>query len=301
LPMAGWMARNLILTGSPTNRTLQFHIPSADTVRDGFVVVWQWLVPYQFPTWGNAGILLLTGLLILFVLWITHPWKIRQLRQKSLGFLRYDPRSPMVIYLAAYLVVLAGSLLLVDASTPIDQRLATPLLSLVIVLVASTLPPVWRAFAGKAVLRGLLLLGMTLFLLSSLSRSRWLAREIQFDAGGLAAAVWIESGLADTLDALPEGTLLFTDNPEAVYFISGRGAFGLPSMFDNVTMRDRLDYAPSLAELRRRLGVEDGAVVVFTPAEGAFEQSIVEDATQGLLLLYDGGEAQVFVTPGLQP
>jgi hypothetical protein len=207
----------------------------------------------------------------------------------------------MLLYLLAYLVVLAGSLLLVDASTPIDQRLAAPLLSLVIVLVASTLPGLWRAFAGKRVLRALVVVGVALFLLSSLSRSRWLAREIQFDAGGLAAAVWLESGLAETLDALPPDTLLFTDNPEAVYFLSGRGAFGLPSRFDNVTMRDRPDYAPSLAELRRRLRSKDGAVVVFTPAEGGLERSIVEDVTRGLLLLYAGGEAEVYVTPGLMP
>jgi hypothetical protein len=302
LPMAGWMARNLRLTGSATNRRLQFHLPSADSVRDGFAVIWEWLVPYPFPAWGIAGILLLAGLSILFVLWITHPWRSHQLPRKSLGFFRSDPRSPMLLYLLAYLVVLAGSLLLVDASTPIDQRLAALLLSLVIVLVASTLPGLWCALAGKRViLRVLVVVGVALFLVSSLSRSRWLAREIQFDAGGLAAAVWLESGLAETLDALPPDTLLFTDNPEAVYFLSGRGAFGLPSRFDNVTMRDRPDYAPSLAELRRRLRNKDGAVVVFTPAEGGLERSIVEDVTRGLLLLYAGGEAEVYVTPGLMP
>lgn len=299
LPMAVWMMRNVRLAGSATNRTLEFHPPAADTVKDAFVVVWEWLVPYRFPSWGIAAILALTGMLIVFLVWISRPRNMRRMPQHILSFLRHDPRSPVVLYLPAYVLTLMATLLLVDASTPVDQRLAAPLLSLVIVLVAASLPGIWHALSGKGAIRVVLALGVALFLLSSLSRRQWLARSIQYDAGGLAAAVWIESGLARMLHALPPDTLLFTDNPEAVYFLSGRGAYGLPSKFDNVTLRDRLDYSPSLAELQHRLSAEGGAVVVFSRGEEALEHSIIMDVTQGLVLLYDGAGADIYVTPGL--
>jgi hypothetical protein len=299
LPMAAWMIRNLRLTGSATNRMLQLHLPGAETLRDAFVVIWEWLVPYRFPTWGSAAILVLAGLAFLVLLWLLRPWSVRRLPGDSLQFLRDDPRSPIVLYLLTYLATLSLTLLLVDASTPIDQRLAAPLLSLVIILVASALPGLWRATAGKGVLRAAIALGCVLFLVSSLSRRQWLAQEIKYDAGGLAAAIWMESGLARTLHNLPPDILLYADNPEVVYFLSGRGADGLPSKFDNVTMLQRSDYAASLAALRHRLANEPGAVVVLSGGMETVEQSIVTDITRGLVLFYDGGEADVFVTPGM--
>ena len=299
LPMFAWMMRNLLLTGSATNRTLQFHPPPAGSLQDGLTVIWQWLVPYQYPSWGAASLLLLTACVILLLLWIERPRPFQRMPRRLAGFLERDAISPVVLYFFAYLVVLVASLMLLDASTPIDQRLASPLLSLTIVLLASALPWVWRAPVGKGLLRLALVLGVTLFLVSSLSRRQWLVRSIRYEPRGLAAPLWAESGVSDVLGGLPGDIVLFADNPEILYFISGRGAFGLPTRFDNVTMRERTDYTASLADLRRRLSARGGAVVLFSDPQGALEASAIEDVTRDLILVYEGGEAQVYVTPEL--
>jgi uncharacterized membrane protein len=297
VPMIAWMIRNLLRTGSATNRTLQFHLPPAESLQDGLRVIWQWLVPYAYPAWGAASLLLLTACVMVLILWIERP--IRQVPRRLAGFLSQGAGRPVVLYFLSYLTVLVASLLLLDASTPIDQRLASPLLSLSIVLLASALPWLWRAPVGKGLLRLALVLGVTLFLVSSLSRRQWLVRSMRYEARGLASPLWADSGVGEILDTLPENSLLFADNPEILYFISGRGAFGLPTRFDNVTMRERTDYSASLSDLRRRLDARGGAVVVFSDPQTALEASSIEDVTRDLILVYASGEARVYLTPEL--
>ena len=229
-----WMLRNEIVGGSATNRALQWHPPSIETLREGAYTFLRFIVPFpklqlsliKHPLWMYALLGALGAGIIGWVLLhgIRLFWKMKD-----------APRpNPLAYASALYFVVYMGALLvsisLFDAATPLNDRILSPMfVSLLTLLVCAAFPradetgyPQTGAASPRNGIR-FPLRALAVFFLSALllylpSAERQTVQQFQESAPGFASWRWQNSEVMALLRELPEGTLIYTNQPPAVYF-----------------------------------------------------------------------------------
>ncbi|MEX0787167.1 MAG: glycosyltransferase family 39 protein [Anaerolineales bacterium] len=290
-PLALWLGRNWLLTGTLTNRTLAWHPLTITKWKAPFQLVWSWLLPLKF-TWLALQIMLVAlGLGILAV-----GWKIRGKVRASLprvveGARRGGLAAGLAVFASVYTLAVLASLLWVDAATPVDQRIASPVYVCALILAVTGADRLWGR-AGTRVRWALLATGI-LILASYVSRTWVVMKEYQRYGLGYASEGWRHSGAVAAVRRLPDSLLLYTNNPEAVYFFAGHGAYGLPQPFNSVTGRPVDDFAVRLDAVRAALAGSGGAVIVFQSPGSESEIRSLAPLLGDLQPYYEGSDGTV--------
>ncbi len=270
----GWYVRNQIVLGSAMNRVLAFHPVTVSHLIDVAKVCWMWLGADE-PR--HVVLTFLAALIVLVVLIaaLRLAWK----RRDGAG----DLAGAMLIYIAAFGAVLVGSISFVDASTPVDDRVLSPVYVAWLILIGCLIAR--RAdISGRARVVAACL-GAALCIWAAV-RSEMLVHQLWREGGGFAQRSWRESSIIATVKTLPADKIVYTNAPGAVYLLTGRpmivtvpGEFSASSRLANPEyadlmgrMRDDLHggravlvylgryaksrwYYPSDAELRKKLGL----------------------------------------------
>ncbi len=298
VPAAAWLGRNLLLSGSATNRTLGFHPPGGDALRQFLDVVTAWFVPGVHSHWLEAA---LFGLALLAALALTA-WLVtrRDERPRHLAILALGS----LIYLITYLLGLLASLTLFDASTRIDSRILTPVFLAGVIAWFSLLGALpagrrWRWIPALAT--GALLLLTARYSLGALSNTLQTAR---LEGMGFAGRAWHESETLGWIRGLPPSTIVYSDQPTALEYWTSRPARSIPQRLDPVTRLERGDYPARMESLRQDLLNQGAVMVLFYPAALPEESASFEDLTRGLELLLEASDASVYggpASPGSTP
>lgn len=234
LPLAlGWSLRNEIVGGNATNRALRWHPVDAATLREGAFTLWRFLFPFQnshrfLVHHPIAGYLLLGALAAALILWTARE-SFRAFFAERPNLLAYGTAAYLLVYVGALLV----SISLFDAATPLNERILSPVfVSLLILLVYAGMPAPNAAETPRNGLRAALRASLPIILflalaVSSINQVRAI-RSLQESAPGFASWRWKNSDIMATLRTLPEGAVVYTNQPPAVYFWTGRPAFSLP-------------------------------------------------------------------------
>jgi hypothetical protein len=293
-PMALWLGRNWLLTGTLTNRTLTWHPLTITKWKSPVQLLWSWILPLKF-TWLALEIAL--AALVLGA--IAIGWRIRGKARESLARLFESARrGGLAAGLAGsalvYVLVVFASLLWVDAATPVDQRIAAPVYVTVLILAVSGADRLWRR-AGKWERSAMAVMGI--IILAGYALRTWLlVQETQRAGQGYASEAWQLSGAVSAVHRLPESLLLYTNNPEAVYFLTGRGAYGLPQPFDSVTGKPVPDFTARLEAVQQALETHGGAVIVFQSPGSEEETQSLAPLLQDLQAYYEGLDGTVRVS-----
>lgn len=128
LPMAGWLLRNLAVSGTLTNRVPLFHPPGRDALLQGARTISLWVVGPGFP-WVVRALGL--GILILGLLLAGSPFFRPSMGKFSRGAPQGVERNlarVLALHAVVYVGFLAFSLTFIDASTPLSTRILAPLL-----------------------------------------------------------------------------------------------------------------------------------------------------------------------------
>lgn len=288
-PQALWMARNWLLAGTATNRTLAWHPPDPAFLKRPIGLLWTWLLPFKFTypaLLASLALLAAVGLLLALRFWRNR----HRLPSEALARLASPTLAWVcVLHVALYLAVLVGTIVLLDASTPFDLRLTAPVyLALVLALFARL--PGWLEgrWAGKAavVLAGALLLSYSL-------RGVDLAAAMRQSPGGLGFEGWQDSEVLQLTAGLPADWVYYTDNPEALYFYTGKTGYLFPQSLDPVTQRGRSDFERALDRMVERAREACVGVVLFAQDLAPAVRSRLEAV--GLRRLAADPVAEVFV------
>lgn len=290
-PAALWSLRNLALTGTAANRQLVWHPPSSVLLKRPLVILWEWLVPWDFTYLVLYAMLAAAlGLLAL------GAFTVRRLGWARLArALRAAPALlTLLLTLAAYAGLLAVSLLFFDATIPLDARITSPLYVGFLVLLGGVL----AAAVRRGGLRRLLALAALAGLLLSYGvRTAVRVERLRYDAPGYSTGGIRNSPTLAALMEMPPETVIYTNEPEAVYYVTGRGAYMIPLRYDAVTTRDVPDYPEKLAAMRAAL-LDGGAVlVVFDTLARRPEAAPLEEMAAGLVLLYRGSDGAIYGAP----
>lgn len=211
-----WMTRNVVLGADPIGTREQSTRSAMTNTSDAIDTASKFLAPERVPSPWRVLALIALMAVAGRVIWIvtarsaTSPTSVPALLP-VVGFL--------VVYCA--FVITSASISAVD---PVDDRLLSPLVVPFVVLIAWTadhLPDVVRVECRRVVsIAVVAILGV--WLLGSLVRTTDLVAVGARDGAGYASSQWQNSPLMAAVARAPERSLVYSNDPFAVYFVTGR-------------------------------------------------------------------------------
>ncbi len=308
LPVLAWNLYNLLTThsGALSNRQVAWHPVSFKVVFEAIKNLLTWAAPNDLlrslPISGR--LLSLFSLLLLPALLGWLAWVIWQ-RLKKPGELQAPTGSlglafTLALHIPVYLAFLVISLSFFDASTPLNDRILSVIYLPGIILFASGLAWVWKALASRAVIFRLLLgFVCLLFLIFSTKDGLAAVRQLSTQGQGFAHQGFQQSQIIQAVRNLPE-IILYSNKPTAIYLLTGRNAYIIPTPTDSVTGLDRSNYAAERELIQQRVRKGQAVLILFglRNSQDADEVALFQDLSAGLPILADYGDGVIF---GLAP
>jgi hypothetical protein len=262
LPFLLWIGRNVLVTQSATGRELVFHPIGKSHFWQAVFTVSGWLhVPDATP-----GLLRIAGLMlvvaglgmVVFLIRRRMTGQIPATHQNMPAFFKL-----VMLNVALYSLFLIFSISFLDANTPLDDRILSPVYVAILLLVFHLLDNLLAVAGDKRAIEFLVGIGVLgFFALSVPSAWKWIVTSHE-QGLGFSNLSWRQSAILQEVSKLPAGTLIFSNSPEAVYLVTGRSASQLPRRVEATTQQQNPDYTSELAVFRDRLEQNEGVVVYF--------------------------------------
>jgi hypothetical protein len=199
---------------------------------------------------------------------------------------------------ASYLGVLVFTLTFLEADSTFDPRIMSPLFVTIVIVLFDRLrqleesPPGLPAPANRTILAICsLLLG-----LHGVAVTR-AAIDMQRHGRGYTDSTWGRSETLARVRELPAETPIYSNRPDAIRFLAGRPAAGVPRKRDLHTAESRPTYPAELDLFRDRVRAERAVVVAFTldPWVAGYYPSVGELQTVlGLAPLFHGADGAIY-------
>ena len=288
-----WMLVSRLAGGGEAvgNRLVTWHPPGARMLFEAAKNLLTWLAPDDLlaaaPIFGRllslASLLLLPGLLA-WLVWRALPGRTTAPGTSTLAW-------SLALLAPVYLGFLVLSLTLFDASTPLNERILSPAYLAMLALFAGGLGWVWRWLGERKrrlrwAVAGVALLAAAFSLVDGISAVRQLGSEGQ----GFAHSGWQESPAIQAVRELPPVTI-YCNKATAIYLLTGRSAYVIPTPTDPVTGLERLEFAGDLAEMQQRVLAGEAVMVLFGLRGSADpeEAALYDTLSAGMPILADYG------------
>jgi len=272
IPLGGWLLRNLAIAGTAADRAVVPHLVGMTQAWQALDTVARWLLlPSSAPSVVKVGAALLAGAGVLGALIVSGP---SDPMRRGTPWLESLLRLPAEIRLlgvfsVVYGLFLLASVSLVDANTPFDERLLSPLFVAVLVTSVFSLGTVQGAGRGARLVRAAIVIAGALFSLLSLRASSTAALEAYRNGIGFNQLEWRGSPTLAHLSELPETTRIYANAPEAVYLLTGRSALQVPKRANLVTRQSNERFQDEVMEMGAALAEEGGVIVYLRRVQSA--------------------------------
>jgi len=259
-PLLAWTARNQALAGTATDRALAFHPIGLVHARQALDTLASWLLlPPDNGLWVKAGVpLALAGGVAALAFWQARQ-PVRAMTARAARM--WTPLDKVLgLFILVYAAFLAASITLVDANTPLDARILSPVFVAGLVLAVRLVGAGVARFA-TARSAAVMMIALAAFGGLSLWQAAGVVRQSYHNGIGFNSANWRSSPTLAWLRRLPEETIVYANAPEPVYLHTERNALRLPRQFDTVAQTANAEYPAELALLAEQLSA--GAVAVY--------------------------------------
>jgi hypothetical protein len=262
IPLSLWSIRNLRLTGTAANRGLVWHPPAVGKLGTGLRAVAEWVYAGTPETLLSSlpAVGLIVGVWVFYLLW-SCPKRRSPSGAEDRTLAGVSTLASYPLLYAAFLLV---SISLFDRSTPLDRRLLFPAYPWLVMIGAIAFVQLWRWQQSRP-LHALMLLVLSLGILRYSAEVAQTVVLLRKDARGFAASGWQTGAGIDYLRQLSEGELIYTNEPEPIYYLLDRGAYIVPIRHDGVTGEDRSDYPKQLERYQDRV-LSGQAVLALYPS-----------------------------------
>jgi len=234
-----------------------------DKIQEGVLNFWGWLLPERGGLIENHLNLWGIVLVVFLLAWLAAVLAalVFILRDRVGGSSQQVQTSwAFAVEGWVYLAVLVLTLTFVDASPIFEHRILSPFYICVIVLGAAALAWTWqqRRPVGQIIAVVLTLGLLVSFAEDSLDSIHLLHQ----DGQGFAKSDWLESPTIAAVSQLPE-TQIYTNRNTALYILTNRPAYVLPSPTNPATQQPREGYAEDVAAIRQQVLDGDAVLVIF--------------------------------------
>jgi hypothetical protein len=198
------------------------------------------------------------------------------------------------LYIFGYLASVLFSISLFDASTPLKVRILAPVYLPLLLLLVNAGAWMWRRF-GRAGQGTVAALALIIFSVSALGQARTVT-ELSKGGTGFASFKWYDSKVMAYLRGLPAGTIIYTNEPGAVYLYTGHPCRVLPTRIDPVTGLEQTGFERGAEIVRNDVQSGYAFLVLF---DGSIEdQADTALLTEGLYpILKSGGDVIYYAPP----
>jgi Dolichyl-phosphate-mannose-protein mannosyltransferase len=252
VPLAAWMCRNLHVAGSLTSRHRGYYpLDPLQYSKAAYTVV-RWFCPFSLDTCKVLGAPVMVGVLLAFVLVLYwNPGKLAWL---------------MALVALSNLAFIVGSRLFLDPYVVFAGRMLVPILVCLLIMILRvaysiltrpTVNPRWQAVAVSIAV---------LMVLANGLRAREKLNIARHGGYELSQRFFTDSALIAWLARLPSNTLIYSDEPEPIYFFSGRIAQLLPMITNPNGKKPRASFAGEVSLMHDRLDDHPGVIVYFDRA-----------------------------------
>jgi hypothetical protein len=294
-PAVAWGVRSILLTGSATNRTLSWHPPSLLQLKRVFGVLWEWMLPGEFSypaLYAMIGCTLVAAIAAILALRRTG---VRSALRRIAAVPWASPRGILAQHVVWYSGMILLTLFVVDATTPVDQRILSPAYVSILLLAAISLALLQER--GKSSrMRSAVPVILGALLISYGVRSAAVLRTLQATQRGFTNPGWVSMGDLEAIREIPSDILIYTNNLEALEFFYGRGGTIIPFPVDAVTRLPVATYDSWLSQMRE--GLRTGAAVLILFGRRADDVELPSALIAGTELWYEQGGARIYVGPG---
>ncbi len=259
-PMIIWMARNLFVAQTLTDKKVFFHPCTYGQIRFGLVTASEWLLPASTP--GVIRAIVLLGVIVgLFILAVLH--KTGKHRNDRVNEYFEKTTQLIITFLVCYIGVLFFCISFVDADVIMDQRILSPVFFSLVILGTCLVHKFWsftdRMHAFKV---GLIVLCIAFAGFYLFRGATWVIHS--FDQGhGYGSKVWRYSETIEQIRALPARIPIFSNGADAVYILTGRFAYPIPAKMNPTSGQINDNYLSELNKMRDELERKDGVLVYF--------------------------------------
>jgi hypothetical protein len=282
IPTALFILRNISLAGNPTEDPAPTWLPpTGDEWIETLRVVLSWFMPDVVmnrlsETAIIAGAIAGLGLLTVLLVWVLRPRDStpRPTKSGSKLFLWI-----LVFFILAYLLVYPGALFWMQRLFPADERLLTPVLWALLLLLPGLFGLAWQRNRGLS--RAVILAGFGALLSVQLLRARGLPSVYARESLGFASDTWRESETLAAVNQFPD-VPIYSNEIQSIYFLAGRNAIFVPTPYNATTLVMHSDYPVALERMREMMR-EEGARLVLIRLD-SLDESYLQDLTTGLEL-----------------
>ncbi len=291
----GWAIRNRIEAGNATNRAFAWHPLTHENIDPGIRVFSQFFIPIQAWELAIAKQTWIIEILIALVLGAVLIWVLMKMRKYLSRPLPPTP-SPLAkeevisfttgLYIFAYLASIVASMLMFDAATKFKLRILSPVLVSLLILLVACGVWLWSRRREIVIVLTLLLLGLSVYK-QTMTVNTW-----PKDGRGYASFQWYDSKAMVFLRELPANTMIYTNEPGAVYLYTGRGAYVLPDRFDSATAEIRTSFEEGVAVMQANINRSKAVLALFDSGDNAAED--VPTLTAGLYLAHKSAGDSIY-------
>lgn len=306
LPFALWTVRNMVVAGNSAGREIAFHPFNMTHVRQLVFTLSGWLqLPDFLPNLVRLAVLgLVFGGLLLLLVW--------PLFAKNSG--AGETAVPvlvklLVLFVLVYMAFLVLSISFVDANTPLDDRILSPVFVACVVLFMYALSVLWQMITDRGdqtpearppagqkrwSLIILVVLGVAFLGTAVWRELNWIRAETG-QGLGFTGLAWQQSDINAYIAQLPDDLPIYSNVPEAIYLHTEKSALSFPRKINVTTQRVEADYTAQMALIRQELLQEQGVIVFFSTLRQDARETITEiESELPLTISFEAADGLVY-------
>ena len=260
LPLSVWLLRNYALFRSSTGRSIVFHPIEAHRFAQLINTLYEFFLPIRGRALMRIPPLILAGAMVVVRVWDKLRDKVQQ-RDLNVG---YVMQMIISIFTVTYLLFLIVSISIIDAYTPLNERIISPLLFFLILLIPSL---IWNGRLSKgsfSVHWGFLLL----FIISigvNTEAAFSILRKSHSEGLEYSNLSWQRSDTINYVRSLTTSKTIYSNGSDVIFFLTGKSALQNPKEVDPTTRVLNPNINKEMNMLRTAI-IRNEAIVVYFDA-----------------------------------
>jgi len=261
LPLSILFVRNLMVSGSTTDRSFVIHpVPIFTYFTEIMNGIFNFFVPNPLPLIGEIAIF---GLIVAILVFIITRYV------KEIGWQLINWRSLSVImatssilFTLSYIIFLYISISSFDGSTPVNIRILSPIFVLLIPGIFTT---IWTVSANikKPILWSLFLVIVIITLILNMPSAITEATDIKENGLGYTSQQWNNSETLDYIKSLPEGIKIYSNGAEVINYLTDGQSILIPRKNNAMTMENNSLYDKQVDAMCKEINNKTAFLVYF--------------------------------------
>lgn len=264
MPVFIWLIRNERISNTATDRIFSIHFINSAHLIKLISTLNSFILPVSPPGWMKVVILISFGLALLTALVVLLKKQGIRADTDSTGFVF---SSLSIIFSLAYVAVIFVTIAFLDASTPLDTRILSPLfifLTIVVITIMQSLstvlqkPGIWIVFT------------VFTLILVAVNINSTVASALNLSTNGIGynSRRWNTSKTLTRLKSMNPDVTVYSNLAEIVRFKSGIDAENLPQKVDPGSLIPNQNYQKQFSAMCKEIGLGKAFLAYFN--EGDF-------------------------------